>query len=341
MRIVITTVQTPFIMGGAELHAKSLQENLIKFGHETEIVTFPFKFSPEKYISDLMEFISKIKFDQMGWVSIDKLIALKFPAYYVRHSDKTIWLLHQHRAAYDLFDEENADEVKKQLRKKIRDFDNSEFAKCDKIFTNSRNVSDRLKKYNNINSIPLYHPPFDFHKFYPGESLPYIFYPGRQENLKRQDLLIEAMKYVKSDVKLLLSGNGGKYAEHKNLIDNYGLNNKVQMLGHISDNEKYSFYANALAVAYPPFDEDYGYVSLEAMLSEKPLITCEDSGGPLEFVIDGVNGFVSKPDPKELASKMDWFYNNKSRAVEMGKAGKKLYYEKNINWENVINNLIS
>ena len=40
----------------------------------------------------------------------------------------------------------------------------------------------------------------------------------------------------------------------------------------------------ALGVIFPPLDEDYGYVTLEAMLAAKPVITCTDSGGPLEFV---------------------------------------------------------
>ena len=39
----------------------------------------------------------------------------------------------------------------------------------------------------------------------------------------------------------------------------------------------------ALAVAYAPLDEDYGYVSLEAMLSSKAVVTCADSGGPRDF----------------------------------------------------------
>ncbi len=322
------------------MHAKSLRDALIKSGHEAEIVTFPFKFTPEIYISDLMEFISNINFDQMGWVSIDKLIALKFPAYYVNHSNKVIWLLHQHRAVYDLFDENSADKTQKMLREKIYAYDNIEFAEARKIFANSKNVAKRLKKYNNIDATPLYHPPFDNERFYTNDYLPYIFYPSRQEKLKRQNMLIEAMRHVKSDVKLILSGVGGQYEKNKMLVEKYNLQHKVRLLGYITDWEKYSFYANALAIAYPPYDEDYGYVTLEAMLSKKPVITCNDSGGPLEFVINGENGFVTNPDPAELAEKIDWLYFNKAKAISMGKTSKQIYIEKNITWENVINQLL-
>ncbi len=49
-------------------------------------------------------------------------------------------------------------------------------------------------------------------------------------------------------------------------------------------------------MVYPPFDEDFGYVTLEAFLARKPVVTCTDSGGPNEFVVDGVNGYVCEPD---------------------------------------------
>ena len=56
---------------------------------------------------------------------------------------------------------------------------------------------------------------------------------------------------------------------------------------------------------YPPFDEDFGYVTLEAFLARKPVITCTDSGGPTEFVVDGVNGCVCEPSPEAIAAAID------------------------------------
>src|SRR5690242_21322023 len=46
-------------------------------------------------------------------------------------------------------------------------------------------------------------------------------------------------------------------------------------------------------------------ISLEAMLSSKALITCSDSGGPLEFVRDGVTGYVADPTAQAMAAAMD------------------------------------
>ena len=68
------------------------------------------------------------------------------------------------------------------------------------------------------------------------------------------------------------------------MADKLGVSKKVKWLGFITEQEKIDLYAKARAVVYPPADEDYGYVTLEAMLSSKPVITCSDSGGTLEFV---------------------------------------------------------
>lgn len=42
MRIIIATVQVPFVSGGAEALAQGLKAALIAHGHEAEIVAFPF-----------------------------------------------------------------------------------------------------------------------------------------------------------------------------------------------------------------------------------------------------------------------------------------------------------
>ena len=340
MRVIVATVQVPFIVGGAELHARGLETHLRRAGHEVEIVTFPFKFTPERFISDLMDFIANIQFDNFGWVSVDKLIALRFPAYYVRHLDKVIWLLHQHRAVYDLYDEATADDSLKALREQIHRFDTEMIGACPHVYANSRNVAQRLQRYNQVAAAPLYHPPFNSERFYCGEQYPYIFYPSRLEQLKRQHLLIEAMRHVRSDLKLIISGVGGMEAEYRALVDRHRLHDRVALLGHLPDAEKYAWYANALAVAYPPYDEDYGYVTLEAMLSSKPVLTCTDSGGPLEFVVDGETGIVAEPDPQVLAEKLDWLCAHRSHAARMGQNGRRHYAGQQISWDNVVQTLL-
>jgi glycosyltransferase involved in cell wall biosynthesis len=291
-------------------------------------------------VEALIDFWMTQDFNSFNGYEIDKVIVLQFPAYYVKHRDKTIWLMHQHRAVYDSYHPEDASNELKRLRDKIRQWDSAELKKYKSIYTMSKNVSFRLKQYNDIPSIPLYHPPYGENRFYCEEPYDYIFYPSRLESHKRQDLLIQAMKFTKTPVKAIIAGVGGQGERFQKLIEDLELKTKVRLIGAVSDEEKYALYARALAVFFGPLDEDYGYVTLEAMLSQKPIITCTDSGGPLEFVIDGGNGSIVKPIPELIAERIDWYYGNQRKAKEMGRCGLESYRKKNINWGNVVRTLI-
>ena len=110
----------------------------------------------------------------------------------------------------------------------------------------------------------------------------------------------------------------------------------------INEERKQDLMAEALAVAYIPFDEDsYGYVSLEAFHSSKAVITCKDSGGTLELIEDGHNGTIVDPDPERLASAMDELYDDQARAQALGEAGGRTLRDLGINWENVVARLLS
>jgi glycosyltransferase involved in cell wall biosynthesis len=229
----------------------------------------------------------------------------------------------------------------KLLRKLIMNYDNKYIPECKKVFTLSQTVSERLKRYNGISSIPLYHPPSGYEKFHNEDVGDYVFCPARLEELKRQHILIEALRYTKTPVKVLLAGKGKQgYIERiKSMIETYSLSDKVQFLGWISEEEKIKYYANALTVYYGPYQEDYGYVTLESFFSGKPVVTHDDSGGPLEFVKDGMNGFVLNTDPAAVAEKLDFLYEKKQFAKEMGNNGLSLIKSLNINWDTVIERL--
>ncbi len=319
---------------------KGLQKALMDHGHNTDIVRFPFNFCSHRFISELMDYCIHQDFESFNGQVIDKVIALQFPAYYVQHPDKTLWLMHQHRTAYDLYDKAKTCRETNALQKKIVAYDNREFAKFFRIFTMCRNISKRLYTFNTIKSTPLYHPPACEERFYCKESYDYIFFPSRLEMLKRQDLLIKAMSYTRSPVMAVIAGEGGQKHHFYQLIEHLHLKNKVCLTGHVGEAEKYRLYARSLAVFFGPYDEDYGYITLEAMLSAKPVITCTDSGGPLEFVVDKETGFVVEPDPMQIAKKIDWLYDNRHKAKQMGEAGKQSYLKKNINWNTVVEQLL-
>jgi glycosyltransferase involved in cell wall biosynthesis len=339
MNIIVTSNSVPFIHGGADYHIEGLIEELRARGHRVESIRFPFQFNPNSEVTTLMAFCESQNYICPNGQVVDRVISLQFPAYGVNHPNHVIWLMHQHREAYDLYPNDPTSE-QTVLRDQIVDYDNRTIFSAAKVYANSICVSERLQKFNQINSVPLYHPPYAWKQFYNQESQDFIFFPSRLEQLKRQGLLIEAAQHLESPVKIIIGGSGGQANAYQAKIDKLDLADKVRLIGRFSEQEKFTYYAQCLAVFFGPKDEDYGYITLEAMLSSKPVITCTDSGGPLEFVEDQVTGYVCDPDPKDIARAIDALYADKQKAKAMGQAGYDKYHAANISWDHVIETLL-
>jgi len=347
MKIAIATVQVPFTKGGAEIHATLLKEQLQARGHQADIITIPFKWYPQETLMNCMIMGRMIDLTEVNGERIDMVIAMKFPAYYVQHPNKVLWLLHQHRQAYDLWGTKYGDLHQlpdgEFIRNSIIKNDNQYISEAKRIFTNARNTADRLKKYNHIDAMPLYHPPINHEKLFCREYGDFIFYPSRIDEMKRQRVLVEAARYLTTGASIYIAGSGSEreVGYLHELIDKYKLQGKVTLLGYISEEEKIDYYARCLGVYFGAFDEDYGYITLEAFFSRKPVIVHLDAGGPLEFVEHDLNGYVLDADPKAVAQKIDELYSHKHTAQKLGQFGYESMKNKNISWDNVINRLLA
>ena len=348
MRVLVTTVQVPFIKGGAEILANGLVKALVEAGHEAEIATMPFKWYPPECLLEHMLACRLLDLTESCGQKIDRVIGLKFPAYLVQHPNKVMWLLHQHRTAYDLWEGAYSDLIHFpngiQVRNAIVNADNKAFNECGSIYTISGNVSKRLQQFNQVASIPLYHPPQSADQFHCQEAEDYLFFPSRLTTIKRQELVLQALVETRKPVKVIFAGEADHnvYFDHLlNVVDKLQIQDRVVFLGRISEEQKIQLYAQSLGVVYPPFDEDYGYVTLEAMLSAKAVVTCLDSGGSLEFVKDQETGLVVEPTPQAMAEALDLLWQNRSWAQELGQAGRKRYQDLEITWSNVVKSLLT
>ena len=345
MRVAIATVQVPFIRGGAESLADGLAEAMCEQGHEVDVVSIPFRFAPASEIQRSIEVWESEDFREFNGCSLDRVICLKFPAYYLSHLHKRVWLIHQHRAVYDLWETPHDGGLSctregRELRERIAATDVDALKSCERILTIAERVSERLRVYSGLGSTPLYHPPPLASRLYTASSEPYVFFPSRLEKLKRQDLLIEAMALVRSPVVALLAGEGGCRAALEQQIEDLGLRDRVRLIGWVSDEELLAYYARSLAVFFGPYDEDYGLVGLEAMLASKPLITCTDSGEPTRFVAHRDTGFVVEPEPEALAVAIEKLALEPGRASAMGRAGRERYESMDVSWDRVLQELL-
>jgi glycosyltransferase involved in cell wall biosynthesis len=348
VRILIATVQVPFVRGGAEILADGLRRALLEAGHDVEVVAIPFKWYPAEKILDHMLACRLLDLTESCGAKIDKLIALKFPAYLIEHPAKRLWLVHQHRAAHDLWESPYADlpdqGIGRQVRAAIQRADCQAISHTNSVFTISHNVSRRLKQFCGLDSTPLYHPPEQEEDFFYAADENYLFFPSRLSAIKRQALVVEALAETSQPVKVIFAGvpDYPPYAEElKDLARQHRISDRVKWLGIIEPGELRKLYAYALGVIFVPLDEDYGYVTLEAMLSSKPVITCTDSGGPLEFVLDNETGLLAEPNPRALAEAMDKLWGDRAFARQLGKAGRERYQSLGINWNNVVASLLA
>jgi len=343
MRLAVVTSKVPFVRGGAEVHAEQLCAALERAGHEVELVAIPFRWYPPEKILDHLMACRLLDLEESNGTPIDRIIGLKFPAYHIPHPNKVLWILHQFRTAFDLWGGEDADLAYhpngRQIRDAIQQVEETLMTEARGLYANSRNVADRLKAHCGLAAQPLYHPPAGAEHFGCQSQGDYLYYPSRLAPLKRQALILEALACCQQPVKVVFSGKPdtpGYGATLEDLARTFKVTHRVSWLGMVDEEEKRRLYARALGILFTPKDEDYGYITLEAMLSAKPVITCTDSGGPLEFVRDGYSGLVSRAEPRDLAGAMDRLWKERRFAEEAGRAGRQLYDDLKISWEHVV-----
>ena len=193
---------------------------------------------------------------------IDLLVGTKFPTYFARHPRKVTWLVHQHRAAYELagtpFSDFGHEEYDVALRDRLMALDVEMLGECRGLFSISATISRRLERYNGLSAEPLYHPPRLARRLRGGQAGHYVLSVGRLETVKRVDLAIRAMLHVPASLSLVVAGAGTHGDALRALAESLGLGTRVRFLGEVSNDDLIDLYAGALAVVFPPFDEDYG-----------------------------------------------------------------------------------
>jgi glycosyltransferase involved in cell wall biosynthesis len=340
--ILVCEAQVPLVRGGAESHVRQLVDRLRGRGYLVDLVSVPFKWYPKEEILAHAAAWRLLDLSESNGTPIDLVIATKFPSYFARHPNKVAWLIHQYRAAYELCGTVYSDfahvDLDVGLRRTLLDLDTTMLGECRRLFTNAGNTASRVEKFNGLRAEPLYHPPRLADRIAGGPAQDYLLSVGRLETVKRHDLALRAMAQLASPRRLVVVGEGTQDANLRRLAEELGLGDRVEFAGSVSDDRLLELYAGALGVVYVPFDEDYGYVTLEAFLARKPVVTARDSGGTLEFVQDGVNGFVCEPDAGAMAEAFSRLAQDRGRASSLGDAG--FERARLVTWDGVIETLV-
>jgi glycosyltransferase involved in cell wall biosynthesis len=332
--VVVCGAQKPFVHGGAELHQENLVRAIVAEGHRAELVRLPVAWEKDRLFDSPLAW-------RLTPVDADMVIATNFPSYFVRHPRKVVWLFHQHRGAYDAADASwsdfGLDDSALETQRLLTEWDNRALEEAQRLYTTSGMVAERLRRFNGLVGKPLYHPPPLHDRLRPGPFGDYVFSATRIEANKRPHLLVDSMLHTKG-VRSVVAGRGELLEELRASVDRQRLGKRVELRGFVSDEELVELYAGALAVIYAPFEEDYGYVTLQAFLAGKPVITSRDSGGVLEWVKDGVTGFVTDGSAESIGAAVMRLAKDRALAERMGAAAHEAV--RDLSWPPVVRELL-
>jgi glycosyltransferase involved in cell wall biosynthesis len=275
----------------------------------------------------------------------DVINAHMVPSHWIRNrNERVLWYVHTpFRDVYDLY--EFRMRLKKFYQKPVhwagiravRSIDQKVVKRIEGILSNSSNTRSRIVKYYGRRDASVLNGGIEYEKYSDNGTEKYFVYAARFSPNKRQEYAIDAFRLFEKKVKgyrLLLVGPVSKdkayYDYYLRIAAEAKKSSSIRILKDMDDEKLRDLYSRCTAVLYPPVNEDYGLVPLEAMASYKPIIAVNE-GGPKETVEDGKTGFLVDSE-QAMADKMAYVAENPQLAAEMGRNGRRRVSER-YSWE--------
>jgi glycosyltransferase involved in cell wall biosynthesis len=323
-RIAVVTSSPPLSDGGHMVIARSLVQALGDAGHQAGVIITPQNRFGRQAGAYLSTWLTDVGVSEAG--KIDQVISLRYPSYAVRHDHHVCWLVHTMREYYDLWDQFSArlspqGRIKERIRRAlIHAADHHLLTRnVDRLFTISGTVKHRLAVWPSVQATVLY-PPAPQRAYRCDRYGDFIFMVSRLTPLKRADLLLQALATSEGrGIKAVIAGDGEERERLAGMVRDLDLGGRVTLAGAVTQAELLHYLAHCRAVCFPPLDEDYGFVTVEAFASGKAVVTCHDSGGPAEIVEDGVHGFVCAPTPAAVAMRLRELMDDQPLAERLGR----------------------
>ncbi|MGH9383638.1 MAG: glycosyltransferase family 4 protein [Vicinamibacterales bacterium] len=341
--IAVVTSSPPFAEGGHLVMARELVRALRDQGHDTGLVVTPqnrFGRLTSGYLAAWLTDVGLAHEER----KVDQVISLRFPGYAVRHPRHVLWLNHRQREYYDLWDDFRSrlswkNRVKERVRRAaVHRIDRYLLTRLQRRFVISGTVQTRLHRFGGIQSDVLY-PPAPSRDYRCDVYGDYLFAVSRLSPLKRFDLILRALaEPAAAGIKCVIGGEGAEMPALVKLRRQLDLESRVEFVGRLDEASLLQHLSRCRAVVFPPFNEDYGFVTVEAFSSVKPVITCQDSGGPAELVRHGESGWVTPPAPEALALAMRDVMESRLLAIRRGEAGARRAAE--LTWPGAISKLL-
>lgn len=136
---------------------------------------------------------------------------------------------------------------------------------------------------------------------------------GRLVKTKGLDYLVEAMRDTPH--RLIICGKGPEERRLRGLISKYGLQDRVEMRGYVSEEEKGRLMGDCRFFVMPSLHESLGYAAEELMAHGRPII-CSDADG-LPDTVGDCGYIVPAGDSTALAHAMNDLFADEGKCERL------------------------
>jgi glycosyltransferase involved in cell wall biosynthesis len=158
----------------------------------------------------------------------------------------------------------------------------------------------------------------------------YLLFLGRLEvDSKALDVLFDALESLEG-IHLKVAGKGKDEQKVREMVNNAGSRNKVEMLGFVQGEEKVNVMKDCSAMVIPSRFEGGPLTAIEAAAFGKPVVVSDIP--ELSYAAEAGFGLrVRREDAKDLADKIKHLMGNESLRQEMGLKAR--HYARDFTWD--------
>lgn len=311
MRILIATTYVPFTHDPAVGLVEQLRSELNARGFITDVTLLPF--APDGVeLTEQTAALRLLDLRESCGNRIDRLIAVRYPAFALRHPNKVVWFTPPTDTAADL----------------MRRSDTTFLRECRGVFTTAWAATQRLRRFYRVEPHGVLYPPLpSAHCFRPGPFGDYLLCTGSPT------VALDALPFADPQVKLVVVGDPSGA---------YRWSGRVTFTGPVSDERRAELLAGSRGlVRLDQADDPFGYAALEAFHAQKPVLASAQAVGTMELVQDGNTGLVCQPVPAVVGSALTRLWTERAEGERMGQAGHATLARAGINWDAVVRGLAS
>lgn len=166
-----------------------------------------------------------------------------------------------------------------------------------------------------------------------------LLFAGRLIKEKKVDLLIRSLPRLLEtcpDIKCMVVGDGPEKSRLEGLCRELELTNTVEFAGFMEGyNELISVMKSSKALVLPSEREGFGMVVVEANACGIPVVVVDyPMNAAKDLVQEGENGYISKPDPEDLAQTIIKTLKDRENMVETS-----ISMSKDYDWNRIVDQL--